>query len=269
MTDMIDTTPLGERMKRYEQASAQTLPLRCPWIIRVDGRAFHSFLRGADKPFDQAVVSSMNGVAIALCQQIAGAVFAYTQSDEVSVLVQDYRDIRTQPFFGGNAAKVISISASIATNAFNQLWRFDHDGPLAQFDSRVFPIADTVEVANYFVSRQRDAVRNSIMMAARAKFSHGEVDGKNGAELQEMLWQVHGINWSTYPDGVKRGRIATRSPSTPQGEGWWYSVPAPEFRAEPGNWLATVIPNLPTLQQDKDADDAEATCSTENPSIVS
>jgi tRNA(His) guanylyltransferase len=268
MTDMTDNMSLSDRMKRYEQATALLLPPRCPWIIRVDGRAFHSFLRNADKPYDQAVVSSMNGVAVALCQQIAGAVFAYVQSDEVSVLVQDYRDIRTQPFFGGNAAKVISISASIATNAFNRMWSLDHEGPLAQFDSRVFPIADTVEVANYFVSRQHDAVRNSIMMAARAKFSHGEVEGKNGAELQEMLWEVHGINWSKYADGVKRGRVATRSPSTPQGEGWWYSTPAPEFRAVPGNWLATVIPNLPTLQENTEVEGVSSTCPAENPSIV-
>src|SRR5690349_7226055 len=110
-----DRDALGDRMKDYEAASRFLLPRRAYTIIRVDGRAFHGYLRDADKPFDYPFMLDMGEVAKVLCEEISGAVFAYHQSDEISVLVQDFDSPGTQPWFGGVLAKVVSMSAAIAT----------------------------------------------------------------------------------------------------------------------------------------------------------
>jgi tRNA(His) 5'-end guanylyltransferase len=119
-------------------------------------------------------IDDMGHVAISLCEQISGAVFAYHQSDEISVLVQDWQGVNTQRWFGGQLQKIVSLSASIATSA---LIACRGDGPL--FDARVFVLPSTVEVANYFLWRQQDAIRNSITMAAQARFSHKQLHGVN------------------------------------------------------------------------------------------
>lgn len=117
---MTDSTALGDRMKRYEHSYRLTFPRRLPVVIRVDGRAFHSHLRGAAKPFDMQFIEDMGHVAVALCEEISGAVFAYHQSDEVSVLVQDWVGEHAEPWFAGELQKIVSLSAAIATAALGE-----------------------------------------------------------------------------------------------------------------------------------------------------
>lgn len=81
---------LGDRMKRYEQACRTSLPPRMPVIMRVDGRAFHTYTRGCSRPFDEALIGAIDQVAIALCDEIQGAQIAYVQSDDISILIHDY-----------------------------------------------------------------------------------------------------------------------------------------------------------------------------------
>lgn len=206
---------LGTRMKRYEHVWQVALPMRVPVIIRVDGRAFHTVTRHMERPFDTRMLSAMDLVAIALCEEIQGAQMAYVQSDEVSVLVHGYETIQTQPWFGNELQKMCSISASVATCAFNAFAadRAAEGQPMivaaAHFDSRAFLMPED-EVTNYFIWRQQDATRNSIQMVARAHFSHREVHGKDQGEMQEMLFARKGINWNDLPDYEKRGRCAVR-----------------------------------------------------------
>lgn len=250
---------LGDRMKLYEQATRTMLPRRTYTLIRVDGKAFHSYLRGAARPFDEAFMADMDAVAVALCQQITGAVFAYVQSDEVSVLATDFGSVGTEPWFGGVTAKVVSVSASIATATLNAR----RPGKTALFDSRVFTLADPVEVGNYFVWRQRDAVRNSVSMAAQAHFSHKRLHGLGGGQMQELLWSEKGINWNDYPDGAKRGRMVVRQAGEREVtfvhkrtrveetitalRSWWETQPAPHFTVDPGGFLSVTIPAMPAL----------------------
>ena len=257
---MSDKTALGDRMKRYEAAYRSILPRRTYTLLRVDGRSFHSYLRGAAKPFDEEFMADMDAVAEALCAEITGSVFAYTQSDEISVLVTDFASEQTEPWFGGVVAKQVSISASLATAVLNER----RPGARALFDSRVFTLSDPVEVANYFLWRQRDAVRNSIAMSAQARFSHRELHGVSTGGMQELLWSEHGINWNDYPDGCKRGRVAVRNTgerlveytdkrtnqrnATVAMRTWWETSGAPHFTTEADGWLAGVIPPLPSLQ---------------------
>lgn len=195
---------LGDRMKEYERAPRLTLPRRMPVIIRVDGKAFHSVTRGCARPFDEALMGLMDRVAVRLCEEIQGAVLAFVQSDEISVLVHNYRRLNSEAWFDNDLQKMVSVSASIAAATFTHGWT----GPVA-FDSRAWVLPES-EVCNYFIWRQQDATRNSIQMATRAVYSHSQVDEKNSSEMQEMLY-AKGINWNDYPIGCKRGRAVVRT----------------------------------------------------------
>jgi len=239
---MADNDSLGDRMKTYEATSRYLLPRRTYTIIRVDGRAFHSYLRGAEKPFDFVFIEDMGAVAVTLCEEISGAVFAYHQSDEISVLVQDFEAPGTQAWFGGVLSKVVSVSASLAAT---RLYSRRPGVVLPLFDSRAFTIADRAEVASYFIWRQRDAVRNSISMAAQAHFSAKQLHGVNTGQMQELLWSQKGINWNDYPAAAKRGQVAVKQSGVREvtfthkrtGEEqtvtaertWWEALPAEHF----------------------------------------
>lgn len=237
---MSDNTPLGERMKRYEHTFRQFLPRRAYTLMRLDMRAAHTYLRHAERPFDQGFMTDMDMVTARLCEEIPGARFAYTQSDEISLLVTDFDTTQTEPWFGGNLAKLVSVSAGLAS-ALLAKQRYLIPG-VPHFDSRVWSMADPVEVANYFVWRQRDAVRNSILMVGQHHFSHTELHGKSTDEVQELLFTQRGVNWGKLPGHCKRGRLTVYSAD----EGW-VTFAAPTFKAEAGSYLAHLIPPLPRL----------------------
>jgi len=195
---------LGDRMKeQYENRTRYLLPRRTYSVIRLDGKAFHTYTRGLQRPYDQQLMDDMAATARFLCETIQGVALAYTQSDEISILTVDFGTPKTQAWFDGNVQKVVSISASMATAKFNAL----RPGKLAYFDSRVFTIPDPVEVVNYLIWRQKDATRNSISMAAQSQFSAKQLHGKSSSEMQDMLWSEHGINWNDYDPRFKRGTV--------------------------------------------------------------
>ena len=209
---------LGDRMKAdYENRTRTLLPRRTYTLIRVDGKSFHSYTRGCERPYDLGLMEDMDAAALALCENLEGARLAFVQSDEISVLLTDFTTMQTEAWFDGNVQKLASISASVATAQFN--WaRMQRPpklgGRLAHFDSRAFTIPDPVEVENYFIWRQQDATRNSISMTAQAHFSHGRLQGKSIDEMQEMLWQEKGLNWNEMPGGFKRGRCVVQKTET-------------------------------------------------------
>lgn len=209
----MDKTSLGDRMKKYEGAFKHVLPPRMPVIIRVDGRAFHTLTRPLNRPFDNSFVIVMNKVAVALCEEIQGAQIAYVQSDEISVLVHNYKKFSSQGWFDNEVQKMVSISAAVASARFTKaspvIWP-EKKGTttMAQFDSRVFVLPEA-EVANYFIWRQQDFERNSVQMLARSLYSHRECNNKNNADLQEMCWKK-GQNWNDLPISLRRGRCILR-----------------------------------------------------------
>lgn len=196
--------PLGDRMKRQYESRTQTLlPRRTHTIIRLDGKAFHTYTRGLDRPYDKQLMDDMAETTRYLCQEIQSCQVGYTQSDEISLLLTDFATIKTEAWFDGNVQKMVSIVASLATAKFNEL----RPGKLALFDARVFTIPDPVEVVNSFVWRQKDATRNSIAMLAQTHFSQKELHGVGTKEMQEKLWAERGINWSHEDPRFKRGTI--------------------------------------------------------------
>lgn len=253
---VIENIPLGDRMKRYEQTFRQVLPRRAYTLMRLDGRAFHTYLKDSEKPFDESFVRDMDVVAETLCREIQGAQFAYTQSDEVSLLLTDFESTQSEPWFGGRADKMISIAASLASVSMYIGRRGDR---MPQFDCRVWSMTDPVEVANYFVWRQGDAVTNSIQMLAQHYYRPTALKGRSTDELQDILSREQGVNWDALDMGLKRGRVVQyrgRFPKDPTGlsnlsdedRENWRVIDAPRFAAEPDNWLATAIPSLPSLR---------------------
>lgn len=189
MNEKTNTSPsLSDRMKGYENINRDYLMRRTPVIIRLDGKAFHTWTSKITKPFDIDLSSVMNKTMKYLVDNIQNAVFGYTQSDEISLFLRDYDTLTTDMWFGGNIQKIASISASMTTSYFNGEWRKHNETTQkdALFDSRVFNIPKE-EVANYFMWRQNDAVRNSIQMIAQHYLGHKKIQGFSNIQVSEML----------------------------------------------------------------------------------
>jgi len=197
---------LGDRMKMYEGQPRSSLVPRMPTLVRIDGKAFHSYTRGLPS-FDPNLLEAMNQTAITLCKELQTVQFAFVQSDEISLLLHPYKKYGTQAWFDNSIQKMVSVSASIAAATFTllspTLWGPGIYKP-AYFDSRVWVVPE-VEVVNYFLWRQQDWTRNSVQMMARQHYSQKQTHKKNNSELQEMIHQA-GENWNDLPTHLKRGR---------------------------------------------------------------
>lgn len=216
-------TSIGTRMKAYEDCYNYEIPNGFSTILRVDGRAFHTFTKNFYKPFDTLFMTCMRKAALYLCENITGARFAYMESDEISILIDNPYEEGQVPWFGNRVQKIASVAASMATLAFNKAYSEEvanfkkhYNDPYmisvyesklntATFDARIFVVPEE-DIPNYFLWRQQDAERNSIQMIARSLYSHKEVYGKKTSELHEMLYNK-GQNWAKYPDNMKRGSL--------------------------------------------------------------
>ncbi len=210
---------LGARIKdQYEIRTRVFLPRRTYTIIRIDGKSFHTYTKNLKRPFDADLIEDMDETMMYLCENIQGCKLGYVQSDEISLLLTDFEKETTDAWFDGQVQKMASVSASMVTNKFNHLrlfrkWKqyvFRDDfinvwkEKGAEFDSRIFTIPDPIEVENYFIWRQKDAVRNSIQMLAQSLYSQKELNGKSQNQQQEMCFQK-GFNWNEISDRAKRG----------------------------------------------------------------
>lgn len=227
---------LGVRMKTfYEQIPKTKLMRRCPVAIRIDGKAFHTFTTGFHKPFDEVLIKSMQETMKYLCENIQGCVLGYTQSDEITLILVDYKKLTSSAWFNYEVQKLCSIAASMATMAFNKAFvkevkkysfelsmgiHTDEERKLldiydkaidkgAMFDARCFNIPKE-EVTNLCYWRQDDASRNSIQMVGQANFSHKELHKKSRNDIQDMLMTQKGINWNDFPTYQKRGSCCVK-----------------------------------------------------------
>lgn len=252
---MIDKTDLAKRMKTYEAVSKTTLVRRMPVIVRVDGKSFHSFTRGFDKPFDEVLMNAMKETMKYLCQNIQGCVLGYTQSDEITLVLIDYKKLNSSAWFDNEVQKICSIAASMATSAFyrkflNSMLRFcgseDYDFGMwckyhgaiangAMFDARCFNVPKE-DVCNNIYWRQLDATRNSIQMVGQANFSHRQLQNKSCAEIQEMLFSEKGINWNDLSADKKRGSCCVK-----KDEGWVIDNDIPIFKGDGRKYIEDLI----------------------------
>ena len=228
----MDTSDLAKRMKDYEKRNRYYLQRRLPVVIRLDMRAGHTFTKGFQRPFDEVFMKTIQQTAKYLCENIQNVKMSYQQSDEISLVLVDYEKLNTDSWFDYRIDKLCSIAASMATLAFNKLFRKSvhefvevtygsHDDLIkmnddymdiiadaadkgAMFDARVFNIPRE-EVCNCIYWRQLDASRNSIQMVGQANFSHKELQNKSCNDIQDMLMTQKGINWNDFPAYQKWG----------------------------------------------------------------
>jgi tRNA(His) guanylyltransferase len=220
----MDKTSLGDRMKRYEASGESYLVPRTPLMLRLDGKGFSKFTKGLKKPMDENLRKCMEYASYQLVKQIEGCRFAYTQSDEITLILVDYASRESQPWFNYRASKVLTIAASICTSAFIKAalcYLPDHlvkkGFPL--FDARAWNLPKE-EVCNAVIWRQQDATRNAIQSLGHAHFSHKELHNKNCGEIQDMLFLQKGINFNDEPTYYKRGLSLYRincEVDTPEG----------------------------------------------------
>ena len=230
----MDTSDLAKRMKDYEMRDRYFLQKRIPVAIRVDMRAGHTFTRGFKRPFDDIFMKSMQETAKYMCENMGNAKLAYVQSDEITIILTDYDTLETDCWFNYRTDKLCSISASMATMAFNKYFEENVTNEVleykmvphcveiqqeikeyhntliaaldkgAMFDARCFNIPKE-EVTNLVYWRQLDAARNSVQMVGQANFSHKELQNKSCNMIQDMLHEQKGINWNDFPVDCKRG----------------------------------------------------------------
>ena len=243
---------LGDRMKHnYEDRYRVYLTRRTPVIIRIDGKAFHSFTKGLNRPYDMVMKQSMWATAKELCENIMGCQLAYIQSDEISLLLTDYKKLTTEAWFDYNLQKICSVSSSVATRTFNKWFRYYTEEygassvnenedrakyvslcrkkyDKAEFDARAFNIPGN-EVCNYFIWRQQDATRNSIEMLGRSYFAHKELHHVTCSGIQDKLMLEKNVNWNDCPTFFKRGVCIKKTTSAEGGSCWDTDLEIPIF----------------------------------------
>jgi tRNA(His) 5'-end guanylyltransferase len=263
---------LGDRMKNnYENRSKTYLIRRMPVIIRLDGKAFHTFTKGMVKPFDKRLMETMQETTLALCDNIMGCVLGYTQSDEITLVLVDYNNIDTEAWYDYAVQKIASVSASLCTFFFNKIFQKKvyefiklHqkvvDNPEtygeelsesvkklinvyskavnsgAFFDARVFNMPKE-EVANCVLWRQQDASRNSVSSLAQAHFSHKELQGKNSSQMQDMLMDKFGINWNNLSTTEKRGTAIIKNSDNK----WFIDTEMPILKGDDRKYIENLI----------------------------
>ncbi len=206
---------MGDRIKGYETASEQVLTACLPVVVRLDGNSFSKWTKkmNLEKPFDSNMANWMASACEALIKYCSGCGVVYTQSDEITLILRNDKTHQTTPFLAGRTQKIASLLSSVCSVAFNEAVRMDvPDAPLAHFDARVFVIPPA-EINNVFLWRQRDAWKNCISTFAYYKLgaAFGKktafkmLDGLNGNQRQELVFQKLGLNCNAIPTMFKRG----------------------------------------------------------------
>lgn len=202
---------LGDRMKGYEAVYDAVFPTKSYVIVRLDGKAFHTFTRGLIWPNIElkklfVVVTSQ------LVNEVQNCLFGYHQSDEISLVITDDIKDTTGAYFGNRLQKICSITASLATYWFN-LYLPSTSLPIkpALFDSRAFVIPKD-DIPNYFVWRIKDNERNVIQSLGQSKLSHKQLQGMSNKQLMQLPEIEYSYN--NLSNGIKYGTIVTGGLST-------------------------------------------------------
>ena len=222
---------LADRMNYYRGLTDYKLMPKSYVLVFLDGRSFsHNIKNKFEKPFDDRFINAMNETAKYLCQNVSGCKMAYTQSDEISLVITDFDETNTESFFGFRLTKMLSIIAALATAKFNQImtdYRLAEmadcpasagdilqmcrdtvtDGPLYQFDCKCWNVPTYNDVFAWFLYRQIDCIRNSKQQTAQTWLSHKQLEHLDTDKQIELLEAEKGISWESFDDGKKYGRF--------------------------------------------------------------
>jgi tRNA(His) 5'-end guanylyltransferase len=196
-------------MKELEKEYRTYLPKKSYAVIRVDGKGFSKYTKDLVKPFDYWFTECMRETALYLAKNVDGALFAYTQSDEISVVFSDLAGENTEWWFGGQVQKIVSIVAAMATAKFNSL---RDGGALALFDARVHHLDGKDGVLEYARWRQEDAMKNSVGMLASHHFSHKRLMGVSTDKRVMMLALEKDVDWGLMAPALRLGSWVHKVP---------------------------------------------------------
>lgn len=197
---------LDKKMRTYEQSLDQVLLPDMYMVARLDGRGFTKLTKEVCKyetPFDVRFRDIMVNTTKALMNCGFRVIYAFTESDEISLLFDKNEDA-----FGRKVRKYNSTLAGEASAAFSL-----EQGMVATFDCRMIPLPNAERVEDYFRWRQEDANRNALnahcywMLRKEGKSVHAatsELKGKGAAFKNELLFS-RGINYDKLPSWQKRG----------------------------------------------------------------
>lgn len=211
---------LKDRMLYYRSLTDYKVMPNCYTLVMLDGRSFSKMVKKKfELPFDDNFIDMMNETAKYICKKIQGALFAYVQSDEISILLSDKGDT----FFGGRLNKMQSIIASMAASKFNQLMmlynlkngiepndpmKIVENAKLVDFDCKVWNVPTFNDAIAWFIYRQIDCIRNSKQQAAQTYLSFAQLLNQDTDKQITLLKVNKGIDWETeYDDGKKYGRF--------------------------------------------------------------
>jgi tRNA(His) guanylyltransferase len=216
---------LGDRQKGYESAYDYELIRRIPLIVRVDGRSFHRVCKKLKKPYEPLLLEAMAQTMFFVVSEMAGAVFAYQQSDEITFVLRNDQSLDSEPWYGNRLQKICSITSSLATLGFNKsVAKLDTKLDLlgdALFDARVFGMPTVSEVVNNLVWRQQDCARNAVSGAAQAvlgkkfgkKTALKMLHGQTTSQKKDLLLSECGIDFDEeYPTSFRMGVAAYKVP---------------------------------------------------------
>ncbi len=227
-----DKDSLGNRMKEYEKVNDRMLVANVPFIIRLDGVAFHTFTKKLVRPMDDILADAMQKTMLSMCMDVPYCKYGYTQSDEITLVCVIDDVLNNSGFYGGRVNKITTVTAAKATKYFNKhffdnvekykkdsnafknvtdLKTYERKLFIAEFDSRVFNIPEH-DIINNLIWRQQDAVRNSINALGFANLSQSQMHKKNTSQVMDMLMLEKKINWNDCCTYQKRGCCAVKKP---------------------------------------------------------
>lgn len=216
---------LKEKCKYYQSLYDYKLLPNSYVIVHLDGKNFSKVIKNNfELPFDDNFINMMNETTKYLCENVQNVEFAYTQSDEITLIIPDNTTIDLP--FKGRICKLQSILASMASTKFNQLYlinkvkahqdkfetnedicNFIEDYDLVEFDCKVWSVPTLNDVKAWLIFRQNDCVRNSRQQTAQTYCSYKELLNKDSKEQVNYLKEKTGIDWETFPMDKKYGRI--------------------------------------------------------------
>lgn len=203
---------LKEKCEFYRSLTDYKLMPNSYVLVMVDGHCFSRLIKNKfKKPFDDKFIQMMNETAKYLCEEVQGVKFAYTQSDEISLLITDFETPTTDSYFSFRLCKMQSLIAAAATAKFNQMYYKLVDGvkdvPLCTFDCKVWTVPNANEAYAWFLYRQNDCIKNSKAQTAQTYIPHKQLVGLTADEMITKLKNEQGIDWYEFENGKKFGRL--------------------------------------------------------------
>jgi len=202
----MDKSRLATEAKAFQGLYDIRLPKKSYCILQLDGKAFHTYTKGLELPFDDRFIKAMDDTAKTVLDSLSNAKFAYVQSDEINIFLTDLDGENQEPFYGNRVQKIVSTSAGFASAFMSRQFP---EKDIAVFDGRYFATPTVETTANFFIWRQLDAIKNSIQATGQAHFSSKELDKKHSGLVKEMLLEK-GVVWEDLEQGKKMGRLISR-----------------------------------------------------------